>query len=116
MAFAYGVEVVRLRRPWMASPMNPQRQILGSWDDASELVLEGAYVASTSSSAVPNAARTQIETLKSLYSEDEVDVVAGDRIRVGAHVYDVPAVPAVDVNPFTGWHPPIEIPLKEVAG
>lgn len=112
MDFPFGVDVLRDRRKLVPDPYDPSHQVQGSWDDPVTITLESAFVASSSSAAVPDAARTEIVTYKSLYCAPDSDVVEGDRIRSGSEIYQVPAVPSADVNPFTGWQPLKEIPLK----
>jgi hypothetical protein len=114
--FGAGVSVQRLRRPRVTDPVNPARQSLGSWDDATPLTIAAAYVAAVSSNAAGDAARSQVISTKSLYCDPTADVVVGDRIVSGTHTYEVTAVPEADINPFTGWRPPQEIPLQEVLG
>jgi hypothetical protein len=114
---AFGQTVVRERRKRIPDPYNPDRLVDGPWDDPDTLELPGSFVASSSSSATNTATRTQVITTKSLYCTDPTaDVRVGDRIRDGERVYPVDAVPAADTNPFTGWQPVKEIPLKEVLG
>jgi hypothetical protein len=114
--FAAGVSVQRLRRPRSTDTINPARQSLGSWDDATPVTITGAYVAAVSSFAAADPARSQVTTSKSLYCSPDADVQVGDRIVSGTHTYEVTAVPEADVNPFTGWRPVQEVPLTEVLG
>lgn len=116
MDFEFGQDVMRDRRKLITDPYDPSHQIQGGWDDPDTITLPGAFVASSSSAAVPDAARTEIVTYKSLYCDPALDVVDGDRIRSGADTYQVPEVPSADTNPFTGWQPVREIPLKGVKG
>ncbi|MEO5919930.1 MAG: hypothetical protein ABIQ01_02190 [Pseudolysinimonas sp.] len=123
--FSHGQTVHRDRRPMIASPTNPARQVPGDWSDATSIALEDAFVASTSSTALANATRSEILTSKSLYLTDATaDVKEGDRIRVGGELddlttgthYQVPARPEGDTSPFTGDHLVTEIPLENVKG
>lgn len=116
MTFAAGQTITRLRRPRTPDRINPARQSLGSWDDATPAAITGAYVASSSSIPGSDPARSQVVVSKSLYCDPAADVRPGDRIVSGTHTYDVTAVPEADVNPFTGWQPVQEIPLVEVFG
>lgn len=117
MDFPFGQTVYRDRRRPVADPYNPASTVPGSWNDPLDTVrLDEAFVASSSSVRVTDATRTQILTAKSLYCDPDADVRAGDRIRVGDETYQVDAKPAADINPFTGWRPPQEIPLKEATG
>ncbi|MEU4016182.1 hypothetical protein AB0E56_13065 [Microbacterium sp. NPDC028030] len=125
MEFPFGETVVRERRQMVTDPYDPGTQVPGSWGDPlSYLVLEQAFVASSSSTAPTNATRAQILTEKSLYlTEPSADVQPGDRIRrggtfdedtqtwSGGEVLYVNVRPAADTNPFTGWQPVVEIPL-----
>lgn len=116
MKFAAGVSVERLRRPRIPDAYNPAATVPGDWADASTEAIEGAYVAATSSTSTTDPVRSQVVTLKSLYCSPTADVRPGDRIVSGSHTYEVDAVPEADVNPFTGWQPVQEIPLREALG
>lgn len=114
--FAASQTVQRDRRPRIPAPANPARTIPGDWADADTVPIAGAWVASASSTSSPDASRSQTVTTKSLYCPPAADVQVGDRIRSGSHTYEVDAVPDADTNPFTGWQPIQEVPLKEVLG
>lgn len=117
MGYPFGQTAVRERRKRIPDPYNPDAFIPGPWDDPDVLQLPGAFVASSSSTSPSSATRSEILTTKSLYLTDATaDVQAGDRIRVGATVYTVEVRPEADVNPWTGWQPAVEIPLKGVDG
>ena len=126
MDFPNGTTVFRDRRALVTDPNHPSRQTRdGDWDVSLTIVLAGAFVASSSSSSTKNANRIEVLTAKSLYGTDPTaDVVFGDRIRVGGTqsdltsgtAYLVDAVPDADTNPFTGWQPAVEIPLRRDEG
>ncbi len=130
MEFPFGEMVVRERRQPVADPYDPDTQVPGSWGDPLDyLVLEQAFVASSSSTAPVDATRSQILTEKSLYLTDpHADVQPGDRIRrgglldedagtwSGGDVLYVNVRPTADTNPFTGWQPVVEIPLEASEG
>ena len=130
MEFPFGEQVVRERRQPVTDPYDPGTQVPGSWEGpVAYLELEQAFVASSSSTALVDATRSQILTEKSLYCTDpSVDVQAGDRIRrggtfdedtetwSGGEVLYVNVRPAADTNPFTGWQPVVEIPLDMTEG
>lgn len=117
MEFPFAQAVTRQRRQTTASPYNPSKTVPGDWTNPSELTLTNAFVASSSTAGLTDAARAQIITRKSLYLGDPAqDVKPGDRIVDGADIYEVDAMPAADTNPFTGWTPVKEIPLKGVVG
>lgn len=113
MDFPYGETVTRERRIPIPDPYNPDRTVPGSWDDPLDaLPLESCFVDFSSSTATPDATRSAISTNKSLYCPDPgVDVQAGDRIVVGTDIFYVNARPAGYVHPWTGWRPPLEVPL-----
>lgn len=107
----------RDRRKQIPDPYNLSKTTAGPWSDVDTIDLDEAFIASSSSDAVPDATRLELLTLKSLYCPDpSVDVMFGDRIRAGAKVYYVAADTTADVNPFTGWQPAKEIPLKNTEG
>jgi hypothetical protein len=115
--FPFGRTVTRARRKTIPDPYNPSKTTRGSWADAESIDIEDAFVATSSSAPTGDATRTQVITAKSLYiSDPETDVLFGDRITVGATVYYVDAIPDADVNPFTGWQPAKEIPLRNTEG
>lgn len=110
--FEHGETVVRQRRKTIADPYSG-KQTLGDWTNPDEHTLEGAFVASSSTSSTREATRTQLLEEKSLYVTDPgADVLAGDRIKAGGVVYEIDGIPNADVNPFTGWQPVKEIPLR----
>lgn len=130
MEFRGGETVVRERRQPVTDPYDPDTQVPGSWEDPlAYLELEGAFVASSSSTAPVDATRSQILTEKSLYCTDpSVDVQPGDRIRrggtfdedagtwSGGDVLYINVRPVADTNPFTSWQPVVEIPLDMSEG
>lgn len=125
MGFQHGDEVYRDRRPLVTDPVNPARQVLGEWADATTIAIPGAFVGPASSRDASTATRDQTVTALSLYVTDTaVDVKKGDRIRVdgteddldSGTAYLVNARPTAEKNPFTGWSPVKEIPLELVEG
>jgi hypothetical protein len=117
MMFPYGETVFRDRRKPVIDPYDPEHEIPGSWDDPLDTIeIDNATIGPSSSTAVPDAARTQILTYKSLYCYPNADVRSGDRVRVGSETYDVNERPDAVKNPFTGWEPFVEIPLKLAEG
>lgn len=118
MDLLFGQLVTRERRRRVVDPYDPENETLGSWEDPLDtLPLPGAFVASSSSSSVSTATRTQAITTKSLYLTDvAADVQLGDRVRWGSSVLYIEAMPAADTSPFTGWQPLQEIPLTETRG
>ncbi|GAA3947886.1 hypothetical protein GCM10022383_27090 [Microbacterium soli] len=116
MEFPFGESVFRDRRRPVPNPANPDRPLPGSWDDVDTITVDGAFVASSSSMGSADATRSDVLTAKSLYCHPASDVKVGDRIRRGSETYYVHARPEADVNPFTGWHPVVEIPLEMSEG
>lgn len=117
MRFPHGQKVHRDRRKQVPDPYNPAKTVPGPWSDADTIELDGAFVASSSSTAVTDATRSQVLASKSLYVTDpDVDVKVGDRIRAGSGTYYVNELPDADQNPFTGWRPVKEIPLDLTLG
>lgn len=113
MDFPFGEIVYRDRRKLIVDPYDPTSTTPGPWTDPDTIELPGAFVASSSSASIPDPVRSQVITTKSLYlSDPAADVLTGDRIRSGSSTYSVDAKPEADRNPFTGWQPVQEIPLK----
>lgn len=117
MEFPDGTTVYRDRRREVPSEYVPGETTPGSWDDVDTIEIREAFVASSSSSSLRNATRSQVLTSKSLYLTDPTaDVRPLDRIRAGAAVYYVHVRPEADVNPFTGWQPVLEVPIETTEG
>lgn len=125
MEFPFGQTVWRDRRASVADPYKAGKQTRGEYDPSLTIEIPGAYVASSSSTRLADATRSEMLTLKSLFcANTTVDVLAKDRIRVGGTKADmasgtpyiVDARPEADVNPFTGWQPVVEIPLNLTEG
>lgn len=114
MEFPHGQTVYRDRPVQVPDRYNPEAKRPGNTVET--ITLEGAFVSSSSSTSLKNATRNEVLTAKSLYCQPSADVQVGDTIRVGTETYQVDAVPAADTNPFTGWQPVVEIPLKGVKG
>ena len=116
--FPHGQRVERDRARRVPDPYNPARTVPADIDDQPDtLVVERAWVASSSSVDSRDPTRTQVITAKSLYLEDpDADVQVGDRVRWGGSAGWVRVRPEADVNPFTGWQPVLEIPLEIVEG
>lgn len=114
--FAHGGRVLRDRRRPAANPYNADRPTPGTWDDVDTITIEDAWVASSSSTTTETATRSQILTEKSLFCPPDADVLVGDRIRADDVTYYVKVKPSGDTNPFTGWHPVLEVPLEDREG
>jgi len=115
MTFAHGTSVRRLRAGLKVDPYS-HKETRSDWTRPEPLDIPGAFVASASTVGVADTNRQQVVTTKSLYCEPDSDVQVGDRIVSGGHTYTVDALPEADVNPFTGWQPVQEIPLREALG
>lgn len=119
MSFPHGRKVYRLRAGAITDPYSGE-QIRGDWANPDELEIPGAFIASTSTSMLGDATRTQALEAKSLYCDGSFDVQKGDRIRDGENggpVYTIDGIPpAADTNPWTGWTPEREIPLTRWVG
>jgi len=117
MEFESGVTVYRLRPKQIWDPMS-QTYVLGDWDDPDVLPIDGAFIAQSSTSTLGDATRTGALEAKSLYCAPDADVQLGDRIREGTTgpQYPVDGIPAADTNPFTGWQPDREVPLRRAVG
>lgn len=117
----FNQKVWRWRRPPVPNPRNPDETRLGSWADSEVVEIEGAAVLSTSQYAVQTETRLQALTSKSLFLDDphaDVRRLDGISTKPGGSEpeFIVEVVPVADVNPFTGWQPALEVPLKGVHG
>lgn len=114
--FTAGATVVRVRRKEIIDPYSGQTT-LGDWESATESNIDGAFVSSSSTSANSSAARNELLEDKSLYLHDpNSDVQAQDRIKADGVIYTIDGMPSADKNPWTGWQPVREIPLKRWVG
>lgn len=115
---------------WFGAPQKVQRQRAGlapnpitgdmvrsDWQNPEVIDLEDAAIDRSSTSAVDDATRTSALEARSLFCPGDADVQFGDRI-VGpdGEVYGIDGIPDRAVNPFTGWAPPMEVPLKRGVG
>lgn len=117
MLFPFGQTVHRQRPEQIPDPYNPDRTVPGDWANAPEVEIEGAFVGPTSTSLLATATREQASESRSLFCDDDADVRKGDRIRVGDTVYTIDGIPPdQNVNPWTNWSPPREIPLTRHLG
>lgn len=117
MLFPHGQTVLRDRRPQIPDPYNPTRTVPGDWAEATTITLEGAFLDQTSSSAVPDGARSEVATGFTLFLADpDADVQVGDRIRAGGMTLYVNELPSAPMNPFTGWQSAREVPLDHTLG
>lgn len=118
MDFPFGHTVFRLRGAPITDPYSGEK-IDEDWSNPDVLPIPGAFVAQTSTSMLATATREQALESKSLFCEGSFDVQKGDRIRdgEGGPVYSIDGIPpAADINPWTGWSPPREIPLRRGVG
>lgn len=112
---ADGQTVIRERRRLIADPYS-QEPTLADWSDPLELTLEGVAIAPSSSVESTAVDRNQVVTQMSIYCGPDEDILAGDRIRDGASLWDVQGEVANWKNPLTGWAPGAEFRIKKVAG
>lgn len=113
--------VYRWRRKRVPDKYNPAKQTVGPWSEADVVPIEGAAVLSSSGAALRNEDRVGALTLKSLYLDDpEADVQKGDGISLSpggtSPEFQIEVLPQADSNPFTGWQPVREVPLKGAEG
>lgn len=107
--------IVRQRARSYFDPIS-QTNVAGDWAVPDETDLDGAWIAQSSTSSLGDATRTGALEFKSLYCDPDADVQLGDRIRSGSEVYAIDGIPVADTNPWTGWQPVREVPLKRVIG
>jgi len=112
---AHGEPIVRLRRQLVADPYSGELT-QGRWEDAEELPIVGAAVAASSTTEQASPNRQIVITSMSVYGPPGMDVLPADRIRAGSGLWDVTGENAAWMNPFTGWRPGDEFPVKRVSG
>jgi hypothetical protein len=114
---SFGVPLVRERRRQVPDPYNPARTSPAPWDDNPDRLEFCGFVSSSSSSPAMDAARSDIDSIKFLYTEDPAtDIRAGDRVIHPDGIGYVRSKPSADINPWTGWQPTKEIRLYETEG
>lgn len=112
---------VRLfRRGQVADPYNPARTVQGGWSDSVKSRLDGAVILRSPGVSVTADDRVGAAASVTLYVEAGADIRKGDGVseNLSASMPDfvVEVVPVVNRNPFTGWAPPVEVPLVERVG
>ena len=111
----HGETVTRLRRQMVLDPYSGE-QTQGSWESASELVIEGVAIAPASSVEPAVDGRQQVVTAMSVYGAQGLDILPADRIRARSGLWDVVGDEQAWSNPFTGWAPGSEYGIKKVSG
>lgn len=116
----FGETAVRLRRRMIEDPYSGELT-RSDWSNHDELEIEGAAVAPSSSTdqvgtSNTNTNRQLVITMMSVYGPTGMDVREDDRIRVRSGLWDVIGDKADWRNPFTGWEPGDEFPVKRVKG
>ncbi|QSZ49407.1 hypothetical protein [Arthrobacter sp. D5-1] len=112
---ANGQMVIRERRRQITDPYS-QDSTLADWSDPLELTLEGVAIAPSSSVESNAVDRNPVVTQMSIYCGPDEDILAGDRIRDGATLWDVQGEVANWKNALTGWAPGAEFRVKKVTG
>lgn len=136
MELPFGQTVYRLRAARIPDPYNPDAEVPSDWASPHVAIISEAYVERTSTALTRAESREQAMEAKSLFCGGDADIRKGDRIFVGVFTpslvrdgvipagtvfegftYEVDGIPpSADVNPFTGWQPPREIPLRRYEG
>lgn len=112
------------RRPEVADPYtrgDPGATVPGSWAAATSWELEGAAVLQSSAVALRGDDRVGSVAMLSLYVDNAAaDLRKGDGVARSMAAerpeFVLEVVPFANTNPFTGWTPVLEVPLKEVTG
>ncbi len=119
MAFAHGQMIERLRGRPLEDRYSGQDRTF-DWEDPQVAVVPDSWVDRSASRRFTDLTRSQISDLLSLYCNDhDFELLVTDRIRVGGEggrVYEIEGIPTPEVNPFTGWVPPLEVPLGRAVG
>lgn len=112
----YLTNFVRLRAARIADPYNPSSTV-ESWVVPDESPFEGFFddPASTEQS---DPVRSQETSTVTVYvpTASPIDIVRGDRVRLGTQTWQVTAAPPAPRNPFTGSAPWRVLTLDEVTG
>lgn len=114
LSMPHAGSVLRARRTVVTDPYSQQPVPGGDW--GADETIEGAHVTGAQSVLTEADGRQQQTTRPTLVCPAGADVRVGDRITDGDRVFEVAAHAAKATNPFTGWTPPQEVPLKEVTG
>ncbi|WP_315913582.1 hypothetical protein [Arthrobacter sp. lap29] len=104
-----------MRRKLVQDPYSGE-MTQGSWADPDELAIEGASVAPSSTTEQQTSNRQTVITSMSVYGPPGMDVLPADRIRDSQGLWEVTGETAAWKNPFTGWRPGDELPVKKVVG
>lgn len=115
MEFPDSVTIWRRKR--VPSSNDPSKLVLGDWDTAEQITLEGSYIGSSSRHSLRNETRVQALEARSLYVDNpDADVRKGDGVSVGVPGdmpdFEIEVVPIAPKSPFTEWRPMLEVPLK----
>lgn len=116
MWFGAAQDVKRKRAGWKFDKTSG-RDTRSDWDNADVIALPDSAVDRSSTSMIGDATRTGALESRSLFCPGDADVEFGDRI-IDEHgvEYSIDGVPDRVRNPFTGWAPPMEVPLKRGVG
>ena len=94
-----------------------RRETRSDWANAETIDLDDAAIDRSSTSTIGDATRTGALEARSLFCSGDADVEFGDRIIDENGVeYSLDGIPDRVRNQFTGWAPPMEIPLKRGVG
>ena len=116
MIFDHATPFVRLRAGRKEDPYTPGHYT-DDWDKPDELDLEG-FISHEASNETQDLNRRELSEAATLTIADPTaDVKLGDRIREpSGRLWEVQAIPANDVNPFTGWRPTLVVRLTRWQG
>ena len=109
MSFPFGQPIVLVKRV----RGNPDGFGNDTWTTTTTTVT-GAFNPGTSSELVQG--QDVVTTQPSVYLPPDADVAAVDAVQVGGVQYEVDGLPALWVNPWTGWRAGLEVRLRRVTG
>lgn len=113
--FPHGEPVRRLRGHMVLDPYSQER-VATTWDNPEVLDLGPCGIYRSASTEPIATDRNAVTSDFDIYTEAEVDVIAGDRLEFRGLLCEVIGRPEFPHHPMTGWEPGGLIQAKIVEG